>query len=102
MADNLPEPKSRTESYLAKAAGMETTLPEKPESRLELYLDAIAEGGGGGITVVQTTGQSTTSVMSQKAVTDQVGGLALLAISQADYDNLGTKDPDTLYIITGA
>lgn len=48
MADNLPEPKSRTESYLAKAAGEDVTIPEKPESRLEQYLAAIAEGGGGG------------------------------------------------------
>lgn len=53
-------------------------------------------------TVVQTTGQSTTSVMSQKAVTDQMGGLALLPISQTDYDNLSPKDPNTLYVITGA
>jgi hypothetical protein len=48
MADELPEPKSRKESYLAKAAGMDVTIPEKPLSRLEQYLDAIAEGGGGG------------------------------------------------------
>lgn len=48
MADNLPEPKSRKESYLAKAAGMDTTIPENPESREEQYLAAIAEGGGGG------------------------------------------------------
>lgn len=48
MADNLPEPKSRKESYLAKAAGMDVTIPEQPESREEQYLNAIAEGGGGG------------------------------------------------------
>lgn len=78
MADNLPEPKSRKESYLAKAAGMDVTIPEQPESREEQYLNAIAEGGGGGggsINVVQTTGQSTTDVMSQKAVTDIVGNV---------------------------
>ena len=48
MADNLPEPKSRKEQYLAKAAGMGVSIPEKPESRLEQYLDAIANNGGGG------------------------------------------------------
>ena len=75
MADTLPEPKSRKEEYLATAAGMTgITLPE-PASREEIYLNAIAEGGGGGgggsdINVVQTTGTSTTDVMSQKAVTD--------------------------------
>ena len=34
-----------------------------------------ATGGGSGPTVVQTTGQSTTSVMSQKAVTDIIGNV---------------------------
>ena len=48
MTTELPEPKSRKESYLAKAAGMDVTIPEKPLSRFEQYLDAIAEGGGGG------------------------------------------------------
>lgn len=46
MTAELPEPKSRKESYLAKAAGMDVTVPENPESRLEQYLAAIAEGGG--------------------------------------------------------
>lgn len=77
MADNLPEPASRKEQYLATIAGMTgIDLPE-PASRIEEYLAAIAEngGGGGGIEVVQTTGQSTTAVMSQKAVTDIVGNV---------------------------
>lgn len=33
---------------------------------------------GGGVTVVQTTGQSTTDVMSQKAVTDEIGNIATI------------------------
>lgn len=33
---------------MAKAAGMEVSVPEAPESREEQYLAAIAEGGGGG------------------------------------------------------
>mgnify|MGYP007133747520 CR=1 FL=1 len=38
------------------------------------YEKTVSGGGGGGdITVVQTTGQSTTDVMSQKAVTDIIG-----------------------------
>lgn len=98
MATELPAPESRVESYLAKAAGEDVTIPEKPLSRLEQYLNAIAEGGGGGgggtsnfnelsnrpkyngtamtgetdipqaPSVVQTTGSSTTDVMSQNAV----------------------------------
>ena len=75
MTETLPEPESRKESYLAKAAGMTVEELPTPASREELYLNAIAQGGGGGsdITVVQTTGQSTTDVMSQKAVTDIIG-----------------------------
>lgn len=37
------------------------------------YEKTATGGGGGSITVVQTTGQSTTDVMSQKAVTDLIG-----------------------------
>lgn len=113
MVNELPTPESRSESYLAKAAGMDVEIPEEPRSRLEQYLNAIAEGGGGGgggtsnfnelsnrpkyngsamtgdtnipvaPSVVQTTGQSTTSVMSQKAVTDLIGNVeaALNAIN---------------------
>ena len=58
MADNLPEPKSRKESYLAKAAGMSVTIPEVPESRTEQYLAAIAEGGGGGGGTTYTAGDN--------------------------------------------
>lgn len=88
MTEELPTPASRTESYLAKAAGEDVTIPEKPLSRIEQYLEAIAEGGGGGgsINVVQTTGQSTSDVMSQKAVTDIVGNVE----SALDTINNGT------------
>ena len=72
----LPEPASRKEQFLATIAGATgIDLPE-PASREEQFLEAIAEnggGGGGGVTVVQELGQSTTAVMSQKAVTDVVG-----------------------------
>lgn len=48
MANNLPDPASRKEEFLAKAAGKSgITLPE-PASREEEYLNAIAKGGGGG------------------------------------------------------
>ena len=48
MTETLPSPESRKESYLAKAAGIDVNIPEKPMSRTEQYLNAIAEGGGGG------------------------------------------------------
>lgn len=45
----LPDkPLTRRETYLAKAAGQEVTLPEEDITREEMYLRAIAEGGGGG------------------------------------------------------
>lgn len=80
MSETLPAPKSRKENILGVAAGAPgSQLPaDGPKSREEQYLFAIAQGGGGGggsITVVQTTGQSTTDVMSQKAVTDIIGDI---------------------------
>lgn len=49
MATELPEkPLSRKESYLAAIAGESVELPEAPESRTEQYLAYIAENGGGG------------------------------------------------------
>jgi len=39
----------------------------------DTWYEKTASGGGSDITVVQTTGQSTTDVMSQKAVTDIIG-----------------------------
>lgn len=136
MADNLPAPESRTESYLAKAAGEDVAIPEKPLSRTEQYLAAIAQGGGGGgsytagtgiditsntisvdtttiqpkltagtnitiadnvisaaggsgPTVVQTTGSSTTDVMSQDATTSMLysDGASKQRIAIGDYSN---------------
>lgn len=87
MANDLPEPASRKEQFLAKAAGENVELPT-PASREELYLNAIAEGGGGGgttytagdgititddtisVDLAQATGDSTKKVMSQNAVTE--------------------------------
>lgn len=49
---------------------------------LESRVAAVEQGGGGGeqptVEVLQTTGQSTTSVMSQKAVTDLFGNVQSL------------------------
>lgn len=47
MANELPNPITRKEKYLAKAAGMEVDIPT-PVTREEKYLNAIAESGGGG------------------------------------------------------
>ena len=48
MTETLPEPASREEQFLAKAAGMQGVELPTPASREELYLNAIAQGGGGG------------------------------------------------------
>ena len=44
----LPNPESRKEAYLAKASGMTVENLPEPASREEQYLNAIAQGGGGG------------------------------------------------------
>ena len=51
-----------------------------------------ATGGGGGVNVVQTTGQSTTAVMSQKAVTDKLDGKASTSYVQGNPTASGTVD----------
>lgn len=50
------------------------------------WYERKALGGGGTINVVQTTGQSVTDVMSQKAVTDIIGNVetALNAINNGN------------------
>lgn len=45
MPNNLPEPNTRKETFLASAAGMEVETPT-PITREEMYLDAIGKGGG--------------------------------------------------------
>lgn len=37
-----------------------------------------------------------------KVLNTRLGGLTFVSISQTDYDNLSTYDPNTLYVITGA
>jgi hypothetical protein len=55
QSGTLPdEPITRKEFYLAKAAGQAVETPE-PITREEMYLDAIAEGGGGGGDITLTT-----------------------------------------------
>lgn len=55
--------------------------------------------GGGGADIVQTTGQSTTSVMSQKAVTDEVNSVKETAVqayaNTMDYMNVICHYPTT-------
>lgn len=65
------------------------------DGQIRLWTNAAATGGGGP-TVVQTTGQSTTDVMSQKAVTDELAlkadasSLAAVATS-GSYNDLSNK-----------
>ena len=51
------------------------------------------------ITTSITSSSTDSQVPSAKCVYDQFGGLKLLQITQSDYDNLTTKDPNTLYVI---
>lgn len=85
------EPITRKEMYYAYLNGDTSVKIPEPITREEMYLyDLCVNGvaGGGGtpsdIFVVQSTGTSTTAVMSQKAVTDYLNSL-VTAIT-----NLGT------------
>lgn len=58
---------------LAAESGKLTVLLYNGSTWQKQVLDMPASGGGSTVDVVQATGQSTTSVMSQKSVTDELG-----------------------------
>lgn len=53
------------------------------------------------VTTSVSSTSTDTQVPSAKAVYDQLGGLKLVKLTQAEYDALQTKDANTLYIING-
>lgn len=53
------------------------------------------------VTTSMSSTSTDTQVPSAKAVYDQLGGLKLVKLTQAEYDALQTKDANTLYIING-
>lgn len=65
MPNNLPEPNTRKENFLASAAGIAVETPT-PITREEMYLDAIAKGGGGGTTDAYTKAE-TDELLADKA-----------------------------------
>lgn len=77
MADNLDTPYSRREIFYKGILDQDPDSLPDPETREERYLKAIAEAYPTPVeaTVTQDEGSSTTSVMSQKAVTDALDGL---------------------------
>lgn len=48
-----------------------------------------------------TAGALNTTYASSAYVNDKLGGMTLVQITQADYDALLTKDPNTLYVVVG-
>ena len=81
MANDLPEPASRKEQFLAKAAGENVELPT-PASREELYLNAIANNGGGGGGDTVYSDKSTSNSPTGGAV--YIGNLDSSQAEQAD------------------
>lgn len=51
------------------------------------------------ITTSMSSASTDSQVPSAKAVYDQLGGLKLVKLTQAEYDALATKDTNTLYVI---
>ena len=70
--EGSPVEMSGNDSLYDKMSPLKNEVINPDGSRSKLT-DVIGGGGGGGdVTIVQSTGQSTTSVMSQKATTDMV------------------------------
>lgn len=55
-----------------------------------MFLVSSTGGGGSGVEVVQTTGQSTTAVMSQKAVTDELNRRIITGAGAPTTSTVGT------------
>ena len=53
------------------------------------------------ITTTITSSSTNGEAASAKAVYDQMGGLKLVSLTQAQYDALSTKDASTIYFING-
>ena len=107
MADNLPDPANREESYLANIAGATgVELPDAPRSRKEQYLAYIAEngGGGGGTAWGQITGTLSNQTDLQTALDGKVDqyetlptATAALEGEIAQYAGAGSVDYTTGY-----
>lgn len=53
-------------------------------------------------TTTSAVTSGSTAVVESGAVYSQLGGLKLVKLTQTEYDNLGTKDSNTLYVITNS
>lgn len=68
---SLPDPVTRKEMYLSKAAGGSGSVPPEPVTREEMYLNAIASGGGSG-------GASSLNDLSDVEMADPIAAESLL------------------------
>lgn len=62
VGDALTSPQTRQERYLANIAGLVATKPEYPFTRLERYLDAIAQSTGGSAEAIEELKQNKLNV----------------------------------------
>ena len=62
--------------------------------------NAIEAVSGAIPTTTSAVTSGSTDVVESGAVYTQMGGLKLVKLTQTEYDNLGTKDSNTLYVIT--
>ena len=85
---SLPVPESREEQYLAVIAGITgVQLPEKPESRIEAYLEYIAtHGSGGGGALPVATENTLGGVMVGDGLQITEEGVLSLAFLNADVE----------------
>lgn len=89
MPNNLPEPIPRKEKFLASAAGMAVETPT-PITREEIYLDAIAKGGG--------SGDAYTKAETDALLADKADLSIFTPMTQEQYDALVTKDAPLYFI----
>ena len=91
MQNNLPDPETRKEMFLASAAGMPVEVPT-PIIREEMYLYAIAKGGG------VSPDDAYTKAQTDALLADKADLSVLTPLTQEQYDALVTKTAPLYFI----
>ena len=87
---SLPtEPYSRIERYLAKLAGQDVDIPDKPITRIECYLDYLVNNGGGALA---SNAGAHNSIFRGKSLGTSVTDAQIEAIDAGTFDDIFVGD----------
>ena len=87
-----------TNDVISVTGKVDTSYVENVEKTVARSMNDLHDSISGKADASAVT-EEITSAVSGKADASRLGGLSLVKLSQAEYDALETKDPNTLYII---